>query len=169
MTKFAQKGYFRFQKEKWTSSSNSTYSNYSRFQVSSSTDNFVFLAEFAKKKVFLFQNRKSEDDHRIQNIRISLDVKFHRKLTILIVLTKFYPKIKKKFTVKTFCIPNLFSYHEIHLLKKYCLRRLPIPFTENTTKVRMTRKQLPEVFYNKRCSQKFRKIHRKIPVPVSLL
>ena len=26
-------------------------------------------------------------------------------------------------------------------------------------------KQSPEVFYNKRCSQKFHKIHRKSPVP----
>ena len=29
-------------------------------------------------------------------------------------------------------------------------------------------KQLPEVFYKKRCSYKFRKIHRKTPVPESL-
>ena len=29
-------------------------------------------------------------------------------------------------------------------------------------------KQLPEVFYPKRCSKKFHKIHRKSPVPESL-
>ena len=30
-------------------------------------------------------------------------------------------------------------------------------------------KQSPEVFYKEKCSEKFRKIHRKIPVPVSFL
>ena len=30
------------------------------------------------------------------------------------------------------------------------------------------RKQPPEVFYKKRCSEKFRKIYRKTPVPGSL-
>ena len=30
-------------------------------------------------------------------------------------------------------------------------------------------KQPPEVFYEKRCSRKFHKIHRKTPVPVSFL
>ena len=33
----------------------------------------------------------------------------------------------------------------------------------------MFKKQPPEVFYKKRCSQKSRKIHRKTPVPVSFL
>ena len=132
MTKFAQKGYFRFQKEKWTSSSNSTYSNYSRFQVSSSTDNFVFLAEFAKKKVFLFQNRKSEDDHRIQNIRISLDVKFHRKLTILIVLTKFYPKIKKKIYCKNLLYSKLIQLPWDSFTKKILLKKVAHPFKKET-------------------------------------
>ena len=33
---------------------------------------------------------------------------------------------------------------------------------------RQVQKQPPKVFYRKRCSQKFRKIHRKTPVPESL-
>ena len=48
-----------------------------------STDHFDFLENICPERVFLVQNRKSEHQHGIQHIRISLDVNFCLKQTIL--------------------------------------------------------------------------------------
>ena len=44
---------------------------------------------------FLVHNRKSEHQHRIQQIQVSADAKFHLKQTSLIVLDKFSQKGRK--------------------------------------------------------------------------
>ena len=56
-----------------------------------------------------------------------------------------------------------------YLYKKRCLNRLCLlhKFLSNKQSSHI-QKQSPEVFFKKRCSQKFRKIHRKTPVPESL-
>ena len=59
-TKFAQRRYLWSKVEKWTSSLNSAYSNYTCYQISAVTDNFDFFDQIYPKKVFLVWNRKSE-------------------------------------------------------------------------------------------------------------
>ena len=63
-----------------------------RFQSSASTNNFDFLDQIYPKKVFMFENRKSEHHHWILHIRIVLGTKFQLRLTIFI----FWANLPKK-------------------------------------------------------------------------
>ena len=58
-------------------------------QVSSQTNNFDFSDQIFPERVFSVQSRNSGNYHRIQDIRISLDSKFHLKQTILIFWINF--------------------------------------------------------------------------------
>ena len=52
-------------------------------QVSSQTNSFVFSDQIFPEWVFSVQSRNSGNYHRIQDIRIRRDFKFHLKQTIL--------------------------------------------------------------------------------------
>ena len=99
-TKFVKKGVSGQNRKKWTASLNSAYSNYSRYQISASTDNFDFLEQICPR-VFPIKKRKNEHYHWILHVRISAGTKFQLKLIILIFWTKFaqkgylYSKTKK--------------------------------------------------------------------------
>ena len=73
----------------WTSPLNSAYSNKSWYHISDQNNNFEFWTKFPQKEYFPVKNGKSEHSHWILQIRISLGIKFHLKLIILIFLTKF--------------------------------------------------------------------------------
>ena len=101
------------QKKKWTASLNFAYSNYSRYQISASTDNFYFLNQICPRRVFLITNRKSEHYHSILHVRISVSTKFLLKLIILFFWAKFaqkenfQPKKVKVNIIIEFCIFEL--------------------------------------------------------------
>ena len=61
----------------------------SMYEISAWTDNSDYVDQICPKKVFPVKNRKSEHQHWILHIRISLDTKFQLKLKILIFWTKF--------------------------------------------------------------------------------
>ena len=71
---------------------------------------FLFLEQICSKRVFLVESRKSEHQHWILHIRISLVTKFRLKMTILIFWTKiiqkgcFRLKMEKVNTIIEFCI-----------------------------------------------------------------
>ena len=71
---------------------------------------FLFLEQICSKRVFLVESRKSEHQHWILHIRISLVTKFRVKMTILIFWTKFIQKgcfrlkMEKVNTIIEFCI-----------------------------------------------------------------
>ena len=56
---------------------------------------FIYLFIFLNKTCKKVQNRKHEHHHSIFGIQISQNTKFHFKLTILFIWTKFAPKQKK--------------------------------------------------------------------------
>ena len=77
---------------KWKSPSNSSYLNYSMFQISALTSNFDFLKQICHKKDTTFKNRKSEHYHWILPIRVRPSTNVQLKLTILVFWIKFAPK-----------------------------------------------------------------------------
>ena len=54
-----KKGVSDQKQKKWTSSLNSAYSNYFRYQISAKTDSFNFLDQICPKRLFPIKNRKS--------------------------------------------------------------------------------------------------------------
>ena len=63
----------------------------SLYKILAWTDNPDFIDQTWRKKVFPIKNRKSEHHHCILQIRISLGIKFHLKMTTFIFWTKFPP------------------------------------------------------------------------------
>ena len=77
------------------------------------TVNIDNLDQICPSWAFPVKNEKSEQQHWILYIRISLGIKFHLKMTILIFWTKlsqtgyFHPKIKKVDSIIEFCMIEL--------------------------------------------------------------
>ena len=71
------------------------------------------MEQICPKRVFPFENKRSEERHWILHIWVNLGIKFHLKLTILIFWTKlvqnmyFRSKIKNVKSVIEFCIFKL--------------------------------------------------------------
>ena len=110
-----------------------------------------FWTKFSQSRIFylgyLVKIIKSEHHHLIQQIKISLGKKIHRKQTILSLWTKFPQKeyfrsktrktnIAIEFSIlELLCIlwswrnplfENFFFYNEVHLLKiKYSTKKMP--------------------------------------------
>ena len=112
-TKFAQKECFWSKKKKVNTATE--FCIIELVKVSSFTLNskyWQFGPNLHKKGVSI-RKQKTEQHHWIQHIRISLGIKFHLKLTILIFWTKlsqtgyFRPKIKKVNITIEFCIFEL--------------------------------------------------------------
>ena len=60
---------------------------------------FYFLDQIFPKIVFSIQNIKMEQHHRIQDIRINLDAKFHLKQTFLNFFLPNFPKNRRNYLV----------------------------------------------------------------------
>ena len=69
-------------------SSNSTYSNKSRFSIST----ILIFVEISKKNILPVENTKNEYHYWILHVRISLSTSFQLKLIIAIIWTKFSKK-----------------------------------------------------------------------------
>ena len=119
-TKFAKKGFSGLKQKKLIS--HIFYINL-HIQISlvrnfSSNWQLSFFGSNLPKKVFTGENRKSEHDHGILRIWISLSTKFQLKLIILSFWTKFnqkrYFKLKTEWAVQrlqafAFCVVNVNS------------------------------------------------------------
>ena len=62
------------------------------FELVSALNNFDFLDQIYPKKIFLFENRKSELQHWIAHVRIIAVTEFQLKVIISTFLTKFAQK-----------------------------------------------------------------------------
>ena len=89
---FSPKGYFILKTKKMNITLNSACSNYSSYQILTSTDKFDFFDQICTKRRFAPGNKKRESHHWIPHIRISLGSKFQHKVTIVIFPTKFAQK-----------------------------------------------------------------------------
>ena len=113
---------FPVENKKWRASLNSAYSNWTRNQILLWTYNFDFLDKNLPKRVFLVKNEKSEHHHWILQIRISLSIKFHLKLTILTFWTKFNWKQKRSTTLLNSAYSNRARCH----ISRCCRTSRPI-------------------------------------------
>ena len=108
-----KKGVSSPKQKKWTPPWNSTYPNFSLYQISAWNDKFHFLDQIFPKRVLLVSNRKSKHRHWNLQIWISLGTKFQFKLTSLIFWTKFtqrglFQSKTEKMNITTgFCIFKL--------------------------------------------------------------
>ena len=91
-TKFAKKGTSGLKIKKWTSPMNYPCLRWSRYQISTWTDNLNFLDQICPKSVFPVEKRKSEHHHWIFQIQISLETNSQLKLTIFICPDQICPK-----------------------------------------------------------------------------
>ena len=89
-TKFAQKWYFRWKREKVIITIEFSIIRLDWVSKFSLNKPFCFLDEICPKWELLKQ--KSEQHHRIKHIQISLYTKFHLKQTILVLWTIFAQK-----------------------------------------------------------------------------
>ena len=92
-------------------------------QVSSQTNSFVFSDQIFPEWVFSVQSRNSGNYHRIQDIRISLDSKFHLKQTILSFWTKFAQTGYSQNKLEKVNITIEFSIFELFQMPNFNLRR----------------------------------------------
>ena len=132
-TKFAQKGYFRPKKKKWTSLLNFVSSNYSRYQILAETDHFDFLDQICSKSIFSVIHKKSEYPHWILDTGISLVTKFHFKQTIFYFGAKvaqkgyFWSKTKQLNITIEFCIFKLVNLSNFSLNTHFWFFRPNLP------------------------------------------
>lgn len=67
--------------------------------------------------MFSVENRKSEDYHRIQDIQIYINTKFHLIQATFTFLARFVQKGRKELVYcENHCIRKILSSHEIQLL-----------------------------------------------------
>ena len=83
------------------------------------------MNQICRKSVFPIKNRKSEHEHWILHIWISLNIKFHFELTILFFWTKFAEKAYSPLKTEKvnmnieFCIFKLVYNHGHNILELY--------------------------------------------------
>ena len=88
LAKLAQKEYFWSKQKKCTLPLDSSYLNYFRYQILLLNKQFWSLGQICSKRVHLMQFRKSEHNHWVMHIQISLGIKYHLKMAILILWTE---------------------------------------------------------------------------------